>query len=83
MGCMMKRMCLRIIVVLIILWIGTTTIDYFRAKQQQDPLFAFVKTVGVTDGGTMIRYGIGYKVIHYNSTETDTVRTDIVFKFGW
>ena len=70
------------IIVAISFWVGTTSIDYFRAKQQKDPLFTF-KTVGMTDGGTMIRYGIGYKVIHYNSTEQPTVRTDIVFKFGW
>ena len=71
-----------IINVLVALWIGIVSVDYYRAKHQQDPLFS-IRTVGVPDGGILIKYGIGYKVIHYNSTETDIVRTDIVFKFGW
>ena len=71
-----------IIVVLIVVWASIVAIDYFRARHQQEPLFV-VETDFCTDGGTTVKYGIGYKVIHYNSTETDMVRTDTVFKLGW
>jgi len=71
-----------IIIIAILIWFSIVGIDYYRAKHELIPIFTY-RTVGVTDGGSMIRYGIGYKVIHFNSTEQPTVRTDVVFKFRW
>ena len=70
------------IVVLLSLWGSMVTVDYFRAKQQKDPLFT-LKTYGVTDGGTLIKVGLGYEVIHFNQLPSYGGRTDIVFVFGW
>ena len=71
-----------IIVVLLSLWGGTVMVDYYRAKQQQEPLFTF-KTIGISDGGTIIKVGLGYQVIHYNQMPSYGGRTDLVFEFGW
>ena len=70
-----------IIIVFLLLWVGAVTTDYIRAQQQQDPLFTF-RTIGITDGGTVIRIGLGYKVIHFNQMPYYGGRTDIVFQFG-
>ena len=76
------RKMLAFIIVIVLMWGIVIYIDYFRAKQQQDPIFSF-RTIVAGDGGTTIEYGIGYKVIHYREMEEYGGRKDIVFKFGW
>ena len=71
-----------IVIALVVLWIGAISIDYYRARHQQDPLFTF-STWLTFDGGTVTRYGLGYKVIHFNQMEYYGGRTDVIFEFGW
>ena len=79
---MYKNIIIGLIVAISTTWISTFAIDYFRAMNQNDPLFTF-RTVLVGDGGTTIEYGAGYRVIHYRQMEEYGGRKDIVFKFGW
>ena len=57
------------IVVLIILfvWIVIVFSDYFRVRQEKNPMFCISEEEHeYNDGTTYICKGIGYKVIYYN-----------------
>lgn len=66
----MKNIILNIVKVLIILalffWVVIVLTDYFRVRQQKDPLFCITKNVKeYSDGEVESCVGLGYKVINY------------------
>lgn len=57
-----------IIVIITVLGIIFFTVDYNRAKNNQKPLFCIKHPGGtILDGGTIIYFGLGYKVIDFHT----------------
>lgn len=66
----MKKKILKFLLTIVLLILVLSTIffiiDYSRVTQDKDPLFC-IKQTAVSDGGTQIFVGLGYKVISFNS----------------
>lgn len=57
-----------IIVTIVILGIIFFIVDYNRVKKQELPMFCIKSPAGVLlDGGTVEYFGLGYKVIDFNT----------------
>lgn len=57
----MKKIIIRIIIILLVLWAIIFCIDYSRCSNFKEPIFA-IPTVTADDGGSGTYYGLGYKV---------------------
>lgn len=56
-----------LILVLIFLWIVVVFTDYFRVRQNKNPMFCISEVEHeYEDGTTYICTGLGYKMIRYN-----------------
>lgn len=56
-----------LLLVAIFSWIVMVFTDYFRVRQDKDPMFCLSeKTIDYSDGSNFICSGAGYKVIRYN-----------------
>ena len=64
------KILLSTIIVIILLGIIFFAVDYYRVSNNQTPIFC-IKSLGgpLRDGGTVEYYGLGYKVIDFNTTE--------------
>ncbi len=62
------KMVFKILILLILfLWIVLVFVDYFRVRNNQDPLFCLSKETNTyEDGSNSICNGLGYKMIRYN-----------------
>ena len=63
------KIVLVIVVSLLLLAIIFFTVDYFRVKKQEKPIFC-VKTISY-DGSKVTYWGLGYKVIRYVGVSPD------------
>lgn len=62
------KVILLVIVIIAVLGIIFFTVDYNRAKNNQKPLFCIKHPGGtILDGGTIIYFGLGYKVIDFHT----------------
>lgn len=62
------RMCFSIIGVIVILGIIFFVVDYNRVQKQEKPIFCIKNPAGeISDGGTVEYFGLGYKVIDFNT----------------
>ena len=60
---------LNVILWLVLLsWVILVLVDYFRARNQEDPMFCWFgnKTTDYENGSVTECMGLGYKVINYN-----------------
>lgn len=69
----MKKVIITILKVLILLilflWIVLVFVDYFRVRNNNNPLFCLSEeTKTYEDGSNYICNGLGYKMIRYNRT---------------
>lgn len=56
-----------LILVILFCWIVMVFTDYFRARNNNEPMFCVSeKTIDYPDGSTYICTGLGYKMIRYN-----------------
>lgn len=55
------------LLIMIILGLIFFTIDYNRVKNNEDPKFCIKELGVIMDGGTMIYWGLGYKIIDFNT----------------
>ena len=64
---MKKAIKILLIIIVVILAFGLTffTVDYFRVKNNQRPIFC-IPLGGYSDGGTVEYFGLGYKVIAFS-----------------
>ena len=63
------KICFSIIGVIVILGIAFFVIDYNRVKKQEKPIFCIKNPAGIyRDGGTIEYFGLGYKVIDFNTS---------------
>ncbi len=63
-----------IVLLLIILGITFFIVDYTHIKNDTKPIFV-IQSESIKDGGTTLYVGIGYKVIRYNVTESESDET--------
>ena len=62
------KIILTIVLIIVVLGIIFFTVDYNRAKSNQKPIFCIKHPGGtILDGGTIIYFGLGYKVIDYHT----------------
>ena len=62
------KICFGIIGVIVILGIVFFVIDYNRVQKQENPIFCIKNPAGTyMDGGTVEYFGLGYKVIDFNT----------------
>lgn len=61
----MNRWVKLILSIFLIFWVTFIITDYYRATQNEVPIFA-IKYDSYWDGGTIEYLGLGYKVIKYN-----------------
>ena len=62
------KICFSIIGVIVILGIIFFVVDYNRVQKQEKPIFCIQNPAGImTDGGTIEYFGLGYKVIDFNT----------------
>lgn len=54
-----------------IIWIGIFSIDYARCQNNSRPIFctSFNSLITAQDGGTVVYWGIGYKVFDFNRAD--------------
>lgn len=67
---MKKTLIIILIVLITIIALGVIffTVDYNRVKKQETPIFCFKNPAGaINDGGTIEYFGLGYKVIDFNT----------------
>lgn len=64
----MKKWIQLILAIFLILWVTFIITDYYRATQNQTPIFA-IKYDSYWDGGTVEYLGLGYKVIKYDKLD--------------
>ena len=64
----MKRKILILLVLVLMISISFALVDNLRIRMEQDPIFAF-PLYQLKDGGTIEYYGLGYKIIDYNTIE--------------
>mgnify|MGYP005771131747 CR=1 FL=1 len=63
------KICFSIIGVIVILGIAFFVIDYNIVKKQEKPIFCIKNPAGIyRDGGTIEYFGLGYKVIDFNTS---------------
>lgn len=56
-----------IVLILLVLWIFVVVFDYFKAKNNQNPVFCLARETHVySDGKTTECLGLGYKIYQYN-----------------
>ena len=64
------KILLIILEIIIVLGIIFFAIDYYRVNNNEKPIFCIKSPAGaIRDGGTTEYFGIGYKVIDFNTTE--------------
>ena len=62
------KICFSIIGVIVILGIIFFVVDYNRVQKQKKPIFCIQNPAGImNDGGTIEYFGLGYKVIDFNT----------------
>ena len=62
------KICFIIIGVIVILGIVFFAVDYNRVQKQEKPIFCIKNPAGImNDGGTIVYFGLGYKVIDFNT----------------
>ena len=62
------KICFSIIGMILVLGIVFFVVDYNRVQKQEKPLFCIKNPVGTyMDGGTVEYFGLGYKVIDFNT----------------
>lgn len=62
------KICFGIIGVFVILGIVFFVVDYNRVQKQEKPIFCIKNPAGImNDGGTIEYFGLGYKVIDFNT----------------
>ena len=62
------KICFSIIGVIVILGIIFFVVDYNRVQKQEKPIFCIKNPAGImNDGGTIEYFGLGYKVIDFNT----------------
>ncbi len=62
------KICFIIIGVIVILGIVFFAVDYNRVQKQEKPIFCIKNPAGImNDGGTIEYFGLGYKVIDFNT----------------
>ena len=62
------KICFSIIGVIVILGIVFFVVDYNRVQKQEKPIFCIKNPAGeINDGGTVEYFGLGYKVIDFNT----------------
>ncbi len=62
------KICFSIIGVIVILGIVFFAVDYNRVQKQEKPIFCIKNPAGImNDGGTIEYFGLGYKVIDFNT----------------
>lgn len=74
----MKKIIINIVKILIILlviaWIAIIFIDYFKARDHQDPLFCIKEEIKTYDDGTVYSCtGLGYKLFRYERKSISAV----------
>lgn len=64
--------------IFICIWLVFFSVDFIRAKNQKSPIFCPL-TLGsyINDGGSVMYYGLGYKVIHFNRILSYEERIDL------
>lgn len=63
----MKTILKVLILFILFMWIILVFVDYFRVRNNNDPLFCLSKkTITYEDGTNFICNGLGYKMIRYN-----------------
>lgn len=65
----------KVLLTILIIWVSIFIIDFISIKTIKRPIF-MIRTSILKDGGTKIYYGLGYKVIKYNTLNEDN-RIDI------
>lgn len=73
----------KIILILLIIWCIFFLTDYTRVKNDKLPLFctSFNKLICAQDGGTVFYFGIGYKVIDFNTNITYDTHDERVWDY--
>lgn len=66
----MKKV-MKILLICVFIWILIFITDFLCIKIMKRPIF-MIRTLTYKDGGTKEYYGLGYKVIKYNTLEGDT-----------
>ena len=75
------KVLLGIVVISILVGVIFFTVDFFRAKNNQKPVFCLLQNE-LNDGGTKIYIGLGYKVIDYHQMQdNNTYYNDVKIGF--
>lgn len=62
------KICFSIIGIVVVLGIVFFVVDYNRVQKQEKPIFCIKNPAGeINDGGTVEYFGLGYKVIDFNT----------------
>lgn len=62
-----------ILIVLVALWVGVFTLDYFRAQNNQKPLVCLSEqTTNLSEGDYYVCNGLGYKYYEYKANNGES-----------
>lgn len=62
-----------ILIVLVALWVGVFTFDYFRAQNNQKPLACLSEqTINLSEGDYYVCKGLGYKYYEYKANNGES-----------
>ncbi|MBR3696965.1 MAG: hypothetical protein IKM97_01640 [Clostridia bacterium] len=72
-----RKKYLLIILIVLCIWLVFFSVDYFRTKNQKSPIFCRFTFWSNLNGGSVMYYGLGYKVIHFNKILSYEERIDL------